>query len=98
MTDKIGEDAEILLHGTSMGGATVLMMTGLKLPEQVKGVVSDCAFTSPKEVFTHVLHSMYHLPAFPLIPWQTGSTAKRRGMVWTTATRPEKSGRQLFRC
>ena len=28
---------------------------------------SDCAFTSPKEVFTHVLHNMYHLPAFPVI-------------------------------
>ena len=41
---------------------------GLKLPYQVKGIVSDCGFTSPKEVFTHVLHSMYHLPAFPIIP------------------------------
>ena len=79
MTDKIGEDAEILLHGTSMGGATVLMMTGLKLPEQVKGVVSDCAFTSPKEVFTHVLHSMYHLPAFPLIPLADRINRKKAG-------------------
>ncbi|MCI6165719.1 MAG: alpha/beta hydrolase, partial [Lachnospira sp.] len=26
-----------------------------------------CAFTSPKEVFTHVLKTMYHLPAFPII-------------------------------
>ena len=68
MTERAGNDAEILLHGISMGGATVLMLTGLNLPEQVKGVIADCAFTSPKEVFTHVLHSMYHLPAFPLIP------------------------------
>ena len=62
-----GEDVEILLHGTSMGGATVLMTSGLKLPIQVKGIISDCAFTSPKEVFTHVLKSMYHMPAFPTI-------------------------------
>lgn len=62
-----GEDVEILLHGTSMGGATVLMTSGLKLPIQVKGIVSDCAFTSAKEVFTHVLKSMYHMPAFPTI-------------------------------
>ncbi len=34
----------------------------------MKGIVSDCGFTSPKEVFTHVLHTMYHLPAFPIIP------------------------------
>ncbi|MCM1268658.1 MAG: alpha/beta hydrolase [Bacteroidales bacterium] len=65
---EMGEDVEILLHGTSMGAATLLMASGLDLPKQVKGIVSDCGFTSPKEVFTHVLHSMYHLPAFPAIP------------------------------
>lgn len=64
---ECGEDVEIMLHGTSMGGATVLMTSGLELPENVKGIVSDCGFTSPKEVFTHVLNSMYHLPAFPAI-------------------------------
>lgn len=65
---ELGEDVEIVLHGTSMGGATVLMTSGLELPSQVKAIVSDCGFTSPKEVFTHVLNSMYHLPAFPVIP------------------------------
>ena len=65
--EECGEEIRVLLHGTSMGAATVLMASGLKLPSQVKGIVSDCAFTSPKEVFTHVLHSMYHLPAFPVI-------------------------------
>ena len=64
---QCGENVQILLHGTSMGGATVLMASGLSLPSQVKGIISDCAFTSPKEVFTHVLHSMYHIPAFPVI-------------------------------
>ena len=64
---EAGEDVQILLHGISMGGATVLMTSGLPLPSQVKGIISDCAFTSPKEVFTHVLNTMYHLPAFPMI-------------------------------
>ncbi len=63
----VGEDVSLLLHGTSMGGATVLMASGLNLPAQVKGIISDCGFTSPKYVFTHVLHTMYHLPAFPMI-------------------------------
>lgn len=67
LIQEVGEDVEIVLHGTSMGGATVLMTSGLELPAQVKGIVSDCGFTSPKEVFTHVLNSMYHLPAFPVI-------------------------------
>lgn len=64
---KCGEDCQILLHGISMGAATALMASGLKLPAQVKGIISDCGFTSPKYVFTHVLHTMYHLPAFPMI-------------------------------
>ena len=67
LLERCGKDTDILLHGISMGAATVLMCTGLELPEQVRGVVSDCAFTSPKEVFTHVLHSMYHMPAFPMM-------------------------------
>lgn len=62
-----GKDVKILLHGTSMGGATVLMTSSLQLPPQVKGIISDCAFTSPKEVFTHVLKNMMHMPAFPMI-------------------------------
>lgn len=64
---ECGENVKIMLHGTSMGGATVLMASGLELPANVKGIVSDCGFTSPKEVFTHVLNHMYHLPAFPAI-------------------------------
>lgn len=65
--EKCGEDIEIILHGISMGATTALMTSGLELPSQVKGIISDCAFTSPKEVFTHVLNTMYHLPAFPVI-------------------------------
>ena len=76
IVERCGEDVQILLHGTSMGGATVLMASGLELPPQVKGIVSDCGFTSPKAVFTHVLHSMYRLPAFPMI--QIASFVNRR--------------------
>lgn len=76
---RTGEDSRILLHGTSMGGATVLMASGLELPEQVKGIISDCGFTSAKEVFTHVLHSMYHLPAFPMIQIASLVNKKKAG-------------------
>lgn len=67
VVDTCGSDTEIILHGISMGASTALMASSLMLPKQIKGIVSDCAFTSPKEVFTHVLHTMYHLPAFPVI-------------------------------
>lgn len=77
--EECGEEIQILLHGTSMGGATVLMTSGLDLPKQVKGIISDCGFTSPKEVFTHVLHTMYHLPAFPIIPLADMANKKLAG-------------------
>lgn len=76
---KAGEDVQILLHGISMGGATVLMTGGMELPKQVKGIISDCGFTSAKEVFTHVLHSMYHLPAFPMIQIASLVNKKKAG-------------------
>ena len=79
IVERCGEDVQILLHGTSMGGATVLMASGLELPPQVKGIVSDCGFTSPKAVFTHVLHSMYHLPAFPMIPIASAVNRRKAG-------------------
>lgn len=63
----LGNDCEILLHGTSMGGATVLMASGLNLPSNVKGIISDCAFTSAWEVFSDVLKNMYHVPPYPII-------------------------------
>ena len=48
-------DAQIVLHGTSMGGATVLMSTGGALPRQVKAAVSDCAYTSFEAEFLQLL-------------------------------------------
>jgi fermentation-respiration switch protein FrsA (DUF1100 family) len=47
-------EAVIVLHGISMGAATVLLATGLPLPEQVKAAVSDAAYTSAYEEFKAV--------------------------------------------
>lgn len=57
----------IFLSGISMGGATVLMATGLELPGQVKGIIADCAFTSPWDMFACVLKRDAHLPVFPFL-------------------------------
>ncbi|KAH0789977.1 alpha/beta hydrolase [Histomonas meleagridis] len=65
--NKFGDSINIFLHGISMGGATVLMASGLDLPPQVKGIISDCAFTSAAEMFKYVLNTKYHIPSFPII-------------------------------
>lgn len=74
-----GEDCRILLHGDSMGAATVLMTAGLELPPQVKAAVSDCAFTSAWDVFSAVLKNMYHLPPFPIMQIANQMVKKRAG-------------------
>lgn len=45
-TDKL----PIYLAGVSMGASTVLMASGMDLPERVKGVIADCGFTTPYEM------------------------------------------------
>lgn len=41
---------KIILAGTSMGGATVLMASDLSLPKSVIGIITDAPFDSPEEV------------------------------------------------
>ncbi len=54
--DRFGEDSEILLHGISMGSATVLLLAGNEqLPENVKFVIADCGYTVLSELFETVL-------------------------------------------
>ena len=43
-------DAQIILHGISMGAATILMATGLSLPSQVRAAVSDSSYTTLEEM------------------------------------------------
>lgn len=53
--DKLNErfpDGSIILHGISLGGATVCLMSELDL-KNVKCVVSDCAYTSIRAEFAH---------------------------------------------
>ena len=60
-------DRPLFLMGISMGAATVLMASGLELPENTRGIVADCGFTTPWEIMAHVARRDFHLPAFPLL-------------------------------
>lgn len=53
LIDRFGEDIKIILHGVSMGGATVCKMAE-NVPEQVKFIVADCPYTSAVDEFTSV--------------------------------------------
>lgn len=51
---RFGPATKILLYGVSMGGATVLMASGLDLPSNVKGIVADCPYSSPLDIILTV--------------------------------------------
>ena len=44
----------IYLAGLSMGASTVLMASGLALPQNVCGIMADCGYTSTHEIWKHV--------------------------------------------
>ena len=58
---------QIALFGISMGGATVMMVSGEKLPKQVKAIIEDCGYTSVDEQLAYQLKVRYHLPIFPFL-------------------------------
>lgn len=60
-------DCAIVLFGGSMGGATVMMASGDNLPSNVKGIVSDCGYTSVGTQFKEMLTGAMKLPAFPVM-------------------------------
>lgn len=61
-TDERALDLPIYLCGVSMGATTVLMAAGLDLPQNVHGIVADCAYTSPDEIGKHISNENLHLP------------------------------------
>lgn len=71
-------DAKILLHGVSMGAATVMLVTGEPLPDSVVCAISDCGYTSCWEEYAGQLKEMFKLPAFPLL-YAANAVSKLRG-------------------
>lgn len=52
--DRFGKNVKIVLAGLSMGAATVLMASSLDLPDNVRGIIADSAYTSPEEIVLKV--------------------------------------------
>lgn len=63
---KKDPQAQIILHGVSMGGATVMMASGDHLP-QVVGYIEDCGYTSVWDIFASELDKRFSIPTFPVL-------------------------------
>ncbi|MBQ7337619.1 MAG: alpha/beta hydrolase [Clostridia bacterium] len=55
------ERLPIYLCGISMGATSVLMASGLALPDNVHGVMADCGFTSPEAIWRQVVEKNFRL-------------------------------------
>ena len=61
-------EARIMLFGVSMGGAEVMMASGLDgLSDHVRLIVEDCGYTSVWDEFSLQLDNVFGLPSFPIL-------------------------------
>ncbi|MBR2801711.1 MAG: alpha/beta hydrolase [Erysipelotrichaceae bacterium] len=54
LDEKEEKKLPIYLYGVSMGATTVLLTSVMLLPENVKGILADCGFTSAAEILNEV--------------------------------------------
>ena len=63
-------DYPLILSGLSMGASTMLYLADQNLPQNVKCIIADCGFTSPKAIIDKVFRSIAHIPSGPFL-WAT---------------------------
>lgn len=65
-------NAEIVLHGQSMGAATVMIAAGdPELPKNVVAVIEDSGYTDGYEMMKEQLNYRFNLPPFPVLDLAT---------------------------
>ncbi len=83
---RFGTGTPFVLSGISMGGAAVCMAAGLDLPENVKGIIADCPFSSPKAIIKRVCAERGYQPDIMwAIAWLTERILGRVDLTSATA-------------
>jgi fermentation-respiration switch protein FrsA (DUF1100 family) len=90
----IFNDDFMVLHGVSMGAATVMMASGDPLPDYVAAFVEDCGYSSVWDQFKTNLHDSFHLPPFPILNSASIVCKNRYGWGFKEAS----SVKQLAKC
>jgi len=78
-------NAEIVLYGVSMGGATVMMASGEDLPGNVKAIIEDCGYSSVWNEFSYQLQAIFNLPEFPIMHFSSIVTKLRADFTLSEA-------------
>ena len=93
VNEETGGKIPVYLCGISMGASTVLMAGGLELPNNVRGIMADCGYTSAVDIWKHVaktLHVSYGICGKP-----AGRLARKRLQMAMDA---ESCPQSLARC
>lgn len=67
LVQRFGSSIGVVLHGHSMGAATVLAASGRCTIPQIGAIVADSGYTSVWDCLACQLHTFFHLPAHPLL-------------------------------
>ncbi len=78
-------NTEQVLHGISMGAATVMAVSGEMTPMYVKWFVEDCGFSSVWDEFEAQLKDQFGLPSFPLMNVTSWLCRERYGWSFVAA-------------
>ena len=53
-------DCPVIMSGLSMGASTMLYLADQQMPDNVKGIIADCGFTSPEQIIAKVINDTVH--------------------------------------
>ncbi|WP_010622869.1 alpha/beta hydrolase [Paucilactobacillus suebicus] len=79
LIDYNGKETRIVLYGVSMGGATMEMLSGEKLPEQVRCIIADCGYSNIDDEMSYLLKKTFHLPKYPFLPAVSAINLMKQG-------------------
>lgn len=74
---RFGKDCLLVLHGESMGAATVLGVLGVR--SDIDAVVADCPFSRTMAYYREVCAETVHLPGFPIVDFANAQSKRKFG-------------------
>lgn len=80
------DTSRMIVHGISMGAATVMNVSGEKTPEYVRCFVEDCGYTNVWDEFAHEMKKRFGLPPFPLLYTSSAFCEMRHGWNFVEAS------------
>ncbi len=81
-----GGNTRQVLHGVSMGAATVMSVSGETLPKYITCFVEDCGYTSVWDEFQGEMKKQFSLPPFPILYLTSWLCKAQNGWSFTEAS------------